>query len=257
MIENGCDKYFPKPGFSRSASNIHGPKQSLMRVLRTFLRGKSGYSHKPSRQGIRRRYPPGQWPPRTTTAVARFLSRTCCRKPRDFSGELPAVSPGTGQRQQAPGDVSAGRQYWSRLHLARLRLTCLRIGASLVNPATRPALHRPDPIMSDFKQLSRSVKGLTVLVTGAASGMGRATALVFASRRRQCRRHRYQRRGHAGRRRRDRGKRRLGKGLDARRRRPRRHHRGRRRRRRAFRRARYRRQQCRHLRARRDRRRRL
>ena len=34
--------------------------------------------------------------------------------------------------------------------------------------------------MSDFKQLSRSVKGLTVLITGAASGMGRATALVFA-----------------------------------------------------------------------------
>ena len=34
--------------------------------------------------------------------------------------------------------------------------------------------------MSDFKRLSRSVKGLTVLVTGAASGMGRATALVFA-----------------------------------------------------------------------------
>jgi len=46
MIENSCDKYFPKPGFSRSASNIHGPKKSLMRVLRTFLRGKSGYSHK-------------------------------------------------------------------------------------------------------------------------------------------------------------------------------------------------------------------
>jgi hypothetical protein len=44
MIENGCDKYFPKPGFSRSASNIHGPKQSFMRVLRTFLRRKSGYS---------------------------------------------------------------------------------------------------------------------------------------------------------------------------------------------------------------------
>jgi 3-oxoacyl-[acyl-carrier protein] reductase len=35
--------------------------------------------------------------------------------------------------------------------------------------------------MSDFKQLSRSVKGLTVLVTGAASGMGRATALLFAA----------------------------------------------------------------------------
>ena len=34
--------------------------------------------------------------------------------------------------------------------------------------------------MSGFKQLSRSVKGLTVLVTGAASGMGRATARVFA-----------------------------------------------------------------------------
>jgi 3-oxoacyl-[acyl-carrier protein] reductase len=35
--------------------------------------------------------------------------------------------------------------------------------------------------MSDFKQLSRSVNGLTVLVTGAASGMGRATAFVFAA----------------------------------------------------------------------------
>jgi 3-oxoacyl-[acyl-carrier protein] reductase len=35
--------------------------------------------------------------------------------------------------------------------------------------------------MSDFKELSRSVKGLTVLVTGAASGMGRATACVFAA----------------------------------------------------------------------------
>jgi 3-oxoacyl-[acyl-carrier protein] reductase len=34
--------------------------------------------------------------------------------------------------------------------------------------------------MSEFKQLSRSVKGLTVLVTGAASGMGRATAFLFA-----------------------------------------------------------------------------
>ena len=34
--------------------------------------------------------------------------------------------------------------------------------------------------MPDVKQLSRSVRGLTVLVTGAASGMGRATAHVFA-----------------------------------------------------------------------------
>ena len=34
--------------------------------------------------------------------------------------------------------------------------------------------------MPDFKKLSRSVKGLTVLVTGAASGMGRATAHAFA-----------------------------------------------------------------------------
>ncbi|HLZ04134.1 MAG TPA: SDR family NAD(P)-dependent oxidoreductase [Bradyrhizobium sp.] len=34
--------------------------------------------------------------------------------------------------------------------------------------------------MSEFKQLSRSVQGLSVLVTGAASGMGRATARVFA-----------------------------------------------------------------------------
>jgi 3-oxoacyl-[acyl-carrier protein] reductase len=35
--------------------------------------------------------------------------------------------------------------------------------------------------MSDFKVLSRSVAGLIVLVTGAASGMGRATARVFAA----------------------------------------------------------------------------
>src|SRR6476659_5349393 len=41
--------------------------------------------------------------------------------------------------------------------------------------------HFREPFMSDFKRLSRSVKGLTVLVTGAASGMGRATALVFAA----------------------------------------------------------------------------
>jgi 3-oxoacyl-[acyl-carrier protein] reductase len=38
-----------------------------------------------------------------------------------------------------------------------------------------------EPSMSDFKQLSRSVAGLTVLVTGAAGGMGRATARVFAA----------------------------------------------------------------------------
>jgi 3-oxoacyl-[acyl-carrier protein] reductase len=35
--------------------------------------------------------------------------------------------------------------------------------------------------MSDFNQLSRSIRGLTVLVTGAGSGMGRATARVFAA----------------------------------------------------------------------------
>src|SRR5712664_1930401 len=35
--------------------------------------------------------------------------------------------------------------------------------------------------MSDFKQFNRSVAGLTVLVTGAAGGMGRATARVFAA----------------------------------------------------------------------------
>ena len=34
---------------------------------------------------------------------------------------------------------------------------------------------------SDYKELSRSVAGLRVLVTGAASGMGRATARVFAA----------------------------------------------------------------------------
>jgi len=33
--------------------------------------------------------------------------------------------------------------------------------------------------MSDYKKLSRSIAGLTVLVTGAASGMGRATARLF------------------------------------------------------------------------------
>jgi NAD(P)-dependent dehydrogenase (short-subunit alcohol dehydrogenase family) len=35
--------------------------------------------------------------------------------------------------------------------------------------------------MPDFRELSRPVAGLTVLVTGAASGMGRATARVFAA----------------------------------------------------------------------------
>src|ERR1700722_11562371 len=49
---------------------------------------------------------------------------------------------------------------------------------SLVDPAHNT---RSEPSMSDFKQLSRSVAGLTVLVTGAASGMGRATARVFAA----------------------------------------------------------------------------
>jgi 3-oxoacyl-[acyl-carrier protein] reductase len=39
---------------------------------------------------------------------------------------------------------------------------------------------RKEQPMSDFKHLSRSVKDLAVLVTGAASGMGRATARVFA-----------------------------------------------------------------------------
>src|SRR5947207_2850671 len=35
--------------------------------------------------------------------------------------------------------------------------------------------------MSEFRELSRSVAGSRVLVTGAASGMGRATARVFAA----------------------------------------------------------------------------
>ena len=51
--------------------------------------------------------------------------------------------------------------------------------------------------MPEFKQLSRSVKGLTVLVTGAASGMGRATARVFGGRRRPRRRYRYRHRADA------------------------------------------------------------
>src|SRR5882757_5747509 len=35
-------------------------------------------------------------------------------------------------------------------------------------------------LMDPVKKLSRSVRGLSVLVTGAASGMGRATAHAFA-----------------------------------------------------------------------------
>src|SRR6202166_4201136 len=61
-----------------------------------------------------------------------------------------------------------------------LRLTSLGIGASLVNPGAHDIIFS-EHSMSDFKQLSRSVKGLTVLVTGAAGGMGRATARVFAA----------------------------------------------------------------------------
>jgi 3-oxoacyl-[acyl-carrier protein] reductase len=38
-----------------------------------------------------------------------------------------------------------------------------------------------ETLMPEFRELSRSVKGLTALVTGAASGMGRATARVFAA----------------------------------------------------------------------------
>jgi 3-oxoacyl-[acyl-carrier protein] reductase len=59
-------------------------------------------------------------------------------------------------------------------------LTSLGIGASLVNPGAHDFIFS-EHSMSDFKQLSRSVAGLTVLVTGAASGMGRATAQVFAA----------------------------------------------------------------------------
>ena len=35
--------------------------------------------------------------------------------------------------------------------------------------------------MSDYRELSRSVAGLKVFLTGAASGMGRATARLFAA----------------------------------------------------------------------------
>jgi 3-oxoacyl-[acyl-carrier protein] reductase len=58
-------------------------------------------------------------------------------------------------------------------------LTSRGIDASLVGLKRITAFSEHS--MSDFKQLSRSVAGLTVLVTGAASGMGRATARVFAA----------------------------------------------------------------------------
>jgi 3-oxoacyl-[acyl-carrier protein] reductase len=58
-------------------------------------------------------------------------------------------------------------------------LTSRGIDASLADLKHIPPFSEHS--MSDFKQLSRSVAGLTVLVTGAASGMGRATARVFAA----------------------------------------------------------------------------
>jgi 3-oxoacyl-[acyl-carrier protein] reductase len=57
-------------------------------------------------------------------------------------------------------------------------LTAPTIGASLQSSLIMKAQNSEDAL-SDYKQLSRSVRGLTVLVTGAASGMGRATARVF------------------------------------------------------------------------------
>ena len=62
--------------------------------------------------------------------------------------------------------------------LARKSVTSRTIDASLYASLIMKAKHRRIPL-SDYKQLSRSVRGLTVLVTGAASGMGRATARVF------------------------------------------------------------------------------
>jgi 3-oxoacyl-[acyl-carrier protein] reductase len=59
-------------------------------------------------------------------------------------------------------------------------LTCSRIDASLVDLTTISKQARGNS-MTESRELSRSVRGLTVLVTGAASGMGRATARVFAA----------------------------------------------------------------------------
>src|SRR6266566_657969 len=61
---------------------------------------------------------------------------------------------------------------------------CQPCQSSACNTTSRHQLTASDQggcSMSEFKQLSRSVRGLTVLVTGAASGMGRATARVFAA----------------------------------------------------------------------------
>jgi 3-oxoacyl-[acyl-carrier protein] reductase len=46
---------------------------------------------------------------------------------------------------------------------------------------SRVSFNRKDAKMSEHRELSRSVKGLRVLITGAASGMGRATARIFAA----------------------------------------------------------------------------
>jgi 3-oxoacyl-[acyl-carrier protein] reductase len=61
-----------------------------------------------------------------------------------------------------------------------LGLTSLGIGASLVNPAGRTAAFSASIPDVRFQKLNRSVE-TAVLVTGAASGMDRATARVFAA----------------------------------------------------------------------------
>src|SRR4051794_32190260 len=102
----------------------------------------------------------------------------CCRRLQGFSAALPAGCPETAPRPKSPGDESADRNDWPLLHPVAAGLTCLLIGASLVNPATQRTAsysHVGFPRAQPFGQ------GLTVLVTGAASGMGRATALVFAA----------------------------------------------------------------------------